>query len=151
MNRVVLKSCGVSALALAVVALLGTIYSNATATATATPQGNSTKTSLGAPNATQVEQAYKLAEAPVGILQQLTLAHPAFERTWVRTDQLVAQGQVARTWYWGPQSISGGLQEDYVEGAGGKRLVQYFDKGRMELNNPNADPTNPFFVTNEWC
>jgi hypothetical protein len=40
------------------------------------------------------------------------------------------------------------LQEDYVEGQGGKRLVQYFDKSRMEINNPNADPSNRFFVTN---
>ena len=34
------------------------------------------------------------------------------------------------------------------EAAGGKRLVQYFDKSRMEINNPNGDPTSPFYVTN---
>jgi hypothetical protein len=27
-------------------------------------------------------------------------------------------------------------------------LVQYFDKSRMELNNPQANPSQPFFVTN---
>jgi len=40
------------------------------------------------------------------------------------------------------------LQEDYAEGPGGKHLVQYFDKSRMEINDPNADKNNPFFVTN---
>jgi hypothetical protein len=40
------------------------------------------------------------------------------------------------------------LQEDYAEGQGGKRVVQYFDKSRMEINNPQADPNSPFFVTN---
>ena len=75
-------------------------------------------------------------------------ADPAFRRTWERTDLLVADGRVARSWYWGPQANTGGLQEDYAEGPGGKHLVQYFDKSRMEINNPNADPQNPFYVTN---
>src|SRR4051794_1483310 len=75
-------------------------------------------------------------------------ANPAFQRTWERTDKPLASGQVKRSWYWGPQPNSEGVQEDYAEGTGGKRLVQYFDKSRMEINNPNADPNNPFFVTN---
>jgi hypothetical protein len=79
---------------------------------------------------------------------QGAFAHPAFQRTWARTDSPVASGQEKRSWYWGPQPNSGGLQEDYAEGQGGKRLVQYFDKSRMEINNPTADPNNPFFVTN---
>jgi hypothetical protein len=40
------------------------------------------------------------------------------------------------------------LQEEYAEGVGGKHLVQYFDKSRMEINNPNGDKKNPFYVTN---
>ncbi len=71
----------------------------------------------------------------------------AFERTWTRTDALVANGRLARSFYWGPNP---GLAtyEDYAQGVGGKRLVQYFDKSRMEINNPTADPANPFYVTN---
>src|SRR5204862_33744 len=75
-------------------------------------------------------------------------AMPAFESTWRRTDDLVASGQVKRTWFWGPAPSSGGLSEEYKEGAGGKRLVQYFDKSRMEINNPSADPNSPWYVTN---
>ena len=53
-----------------------------------------------------------------------------------------------RSWYWGPQPNTGALQEDYAEGVGGKHLVQYFDKSRMEINDPKADKNNPFYVTN---
>lgn len=81
-------------------------------------------------------------------LQPVSFASPAFERVWERTDRLVSLGQVQRTWYWGPSATTGGLQEEYVEGAGGRRLVQYFDKSRMELNNPAGDPNNAFFVSN---
>ncbi len=75
-------------------------------------------------------------------------AHVEFEHTWDRTDLPVSLGQVVRSYYWGPAPDTGGLLEDYAEGPGGKRLVQYFDKSRMEINNPNGNPTDPFFVTN---
>ena len=35
-------------------------------------------------------------------------------------------------------NASPGIQEPYVEAAGSKRLVQYFDKARMELAGPNT-------------
>ena len=77
-------------------------------------------------------------------------AHPAFQRTWDRTDHPVAQGQVSRTFFWGPGPNTPGLFEQYNESPQGNRLrlVQYFDKSRMELNNPNAQQDQPFFVTN---
>jgi hypothetical protein len=74
-------------------------------------------------------------------------AHPAFERVWERTDSLVADGTVARTWFWGPQPGEPRL-EAWKEAPNGQRLVQYFDKSRMELNDPSADPNSAFFVTN---
>src|SRR5436853_2940757 len=76
-------------------------------------------------------------------------AHPAFKRVWDRTDSLVASGQVSRTWFWGPEPRAA-AQEQYVDapGATGTRLVQYFDKSRMEINDPNADQSTPWFVTN---
>jgi hypothetical protein len=74
-------------------------------------------------------------------------AHDAFRRAWERTDLPVAQGLVARTWVWGP--VAGrSLEEPFQEGRNGTHLVQYFDKARMEINDPNSDPNNPFFVTN---
>jgi Tol biopolymer transport system component len=76
-------------------------------------------------------------------------AHPAFQRTWDRTDSLVASGQVSRTWFWGPEPRAA-AQEQYVDAPSGTgtRLVQYFDKSRMEINDPNADQNAVFFVTN---
>ncbi len=72
---------------------------------------------------------------------------PAFQRVWTRTDKPVADKTVVRSWYWGP--VPGETKtEKYAEGAGGTRKVQYFDKSRMEINDPNADKNNPFFVTN---
>lgn len=77
-------------------------------------------------------------------------AHPAFQRIWDRTDHPVQQGQVSRTYFWGPGPNTPGLFEQYNESPLGNRLrlVQYFDKSRMELNNPNAQQDQPFFVTN---
>jgi hypothetical protein len=75
-------------------------------------------------------------------------ADPAFKNIWARTDQLVLSGQVSRTWFWGPGPNTPGLIEQYNQGVGGKRLVQYFDKSRMEINNPAGDRSQPFFVTN---
>jgi hypothetical protein len=41
--------------------------------------------------------------------------------------------------FWGPlANASPGIQEAYQEASGGKRLVQYFDKARMELAGPNT-------------
>jgi hypothetical protein len=71
---------------------------------------------------------------------------PAFQAVWTRDDGPVAGKQVARTWMWGPVPGTA-KREPYAEGQGGVRLVQYFDKGRMEINNPAGDPNSPFYVT----
>jgi hypothetical protein len=75
-------------------------------------------------------------------------ASGAIERTWQRTDKPVADGQVSRTWMWGPQANTEVVQEHYDDSPGQTRSVQYFDKSRMEINDPNGDPTTPFYVTN---
>jgi len=80
--------------------------------------------------------------------QQMAFADPAFQRVWERTDRLVANGGVSRTWFWGPGPNTPGLIEANKESPNGTRLVQYFDKSRMELNNPAGNPSDPFFVTN---
>jgi hypothetical protein len=74
-------------------------------------------------------------------------ADEAFEQVWSRTDRPVAEGRISRTWLWGPQPFAT-LDESYDQSPGGKRLVQYFDKSRMEINNPAADRSSPWFVTN---
>ncbi|MEX2314379.1 MAG: hypothetical protein WD628_01585, partial [Thermomicrobiales bacterium] len=75
-------------------------------------------------------------------------ANPSFERTWERTDKPVADGAISRTWMWGPEAFTGAIQEPYAESPGELRAVQYYDKSRMEITQPNADPTSIWYVTN---
>lgn len=88
--------------------------------------------------------------APVAVPspQPLTgFSDAAFLHKWERTDRPVLLGRVSRPWVWGPVSFAA-AHEPYAEGRNGVRDVQYFDKTRMEINDPRADPTNRFFVTN---
>jgi hypothetical protein len=56
-------------------------------------------------------------------------ADPAFQAQW-------QAGEAVTPNFWGPlETAKDGQQEPYKEAAGGQRLVQYFDKGRMELTN----------------
>ncbi|MGI8587543.1 MAG: sialidase family protein [Chloroflexia bacterium] len=73
---------------------------------------------------------------------------PAFRRVWERTDLPVKDAAAAdRAWTWGPAPFAAG-SEPYQQGPNGLRLVQYFDKARMEINNPSADPAQKWYVTN---
>jgi hypothetical protein len=47
---------------------------------------------------------------------------------------------------WGPGPFYTNY-EPYTEAREGNRLVQYFDKGRLEIDDPDADPRSPWFVT----
>ncbi len=51
-----------------------------------------------------------------------------------------------RSWYWGPEP--GEVKtEPYSGSVSGTRLVQYFDKARMEINDPDGDRSSPWYVT----
>ena len=69
-------------------------------------------------------------------------ASPAFEAQW-------RAGEAITPNFWGPLSLArDGQQEQYVEAPGGSRLVQYFDKARMELTNPaTGTVTNGLLAT----
>ena len=63
-----------------------------------------------------------------------------FRNRWVEQDRLVGAAGIGRPYTWGP-AVGGseGIQtEAYKESPGGQRQVQYFDKGRMEINQPFA-------------
>jgi hypothetical protein len=74
-----------------------------------------------------------------------------FDAVWALTDQAVANGSADYSWFWGPQ---GWLQTwEVYNGYGNadhaaEREVRYYDKSRMEVTNPQADPSNIYFVTN---
>ncbi len=75
-----------------------------------------------------------------------TFVNRAFEYLWARSDRPVVRQQAKRSWLWGPTGLMA-RSEAYLQIAGGMRQVQYFDKGRMEVNNPAASPQSTWFVT----
>jgi hypothetical protein len=87
-----------------------------------------------------------LGALPTQAAQPAAPDESAFLRVWERTDALVANGAVQRTWYWGPAPLYT-FDEEYAEGVDGMRRVQYWDKGRMEISNPNDDSTSPWYVS----
>lgn len=74
-------------------------------------------------------------------------ADAAFAGVWERSDLPVATGEVSRTWLWGPAPNTGLLLEPYEEAPEQVRVVQYFDKARMEITYPDGDRSNPWYVT----
>ena len=55
-------------------------------------------------------------------------ASPLFRSQWIQDEGIMPN-------FWGPAATEG-MMEPYAESPGGMRLVQYFDKGRMELTDP---------------
>ena len=77
-------------------------------------------------------------------------ASDPFTRLWTRTDEPVAAGRVARSWVWGPRPeglLARDRQEPYAEAPGLQRLVRYYDKGRMEINDPGRNLEAPWAIT----
>lgn len=70
-----------------------------------------------------------------------------FRRLWSTYDSVVARGLAERSWTWGPQALTDVLEEPYAEGPLGGRQVQYYDKGRMEVNDPDAPIASPWYVS----
>jgi hypothetical protein len=62
-------------------------------------------------------------------------ANEAFRQVWIATDQPVMQGRTQRSYTWGPRPWFD-YYEPYHDAPNGLRQVQYFDKARMEINEP---------------
>jgi hypothetical protein len=80
-------------------------------------------------------------------------AASAFRRVWERQDKPVDEQRTNRSWTWGglvsPVILGTAItQEPYGDVPSGKRDVLYFDKSRMEINDPTADPNSTWYVTN---
>jgi hypothetical protein len=73
-------------------------------------------------------------------------ADPAFFNVWRQSDNAVAAQQVQRTWIWGPKPNTS-MQEPWSGSPGGNRLVEYYDKGRMEISDPNMALPSKYYVT----
>ncbi|HEX2910023.1 MAG TPA: cellulase family glycosylhydrolase [Chloroflexia bacterium] len=87
---------------------------------------------------------------PTAQAAQPYFSKPAFQRVWQTTDLSVDNGQAQRSFLWGPNFIDAGFEryDDAAPLGGQRRWVQYFDKTRMELNNPYGDPNSQFYVSN---
>ncbi len=77
--------------------------------------------------------------------RRIQFADDRFNTVWTRTDSTNVRG--GRSWYWGPNPWFD-YAEFYREGVNGLRTVQYFDKARMEINNPNDRGGSQQGVTN---
>ena len=64
-------------------------------------------------------------------------ASPRFEEVWHSADMAVQQGRTTRSWTWGPKPWFD-YKEIYKQSPKGLRQVQYFDKARMEINDPRT-------------
>jgi hypothetical protein len=100
-----------------------------------------TPTAPAAPTPTPTTAA--ASQLPPGVAQ----ADSAVGARWKGADYDVWRGTVARTWTWGPDVLAV-KQERFDNAAGGTHTVYYFDKSRMEINDPQGDRTNPWFITN---
>jgi hypothetical protein len=83
---------------------------------------------------------------PNTFLAAEAFADPAFSQLWSRADQPIVNNATNSSWFWGPYPWSS-RYETYREATGGNRIVQYFDKGRMEINNPSGNRGDSWFVT----
>ncbi len=84
---------------------------------------------LGALASGPQTQAYPL-------VNRFNFATPAFQSVWIASDQAVTDGSVPRSYTWGPGPWFD-YKEVYRQSPNGQRQVQYFDKSRMEVNDPN--------------
>ena len=73
---------------------------------------------------------------------------PPYAATYNRYDGPVLSGAVKRGFIWGPQVNSNRI-EPYADAPGGQRQVWYFDKGRLELNNPQTGQITSGLLVNE--
>lgn len=87
------------------------------------------------------------ARAAASASADYSFASGAFRKVWEGPDLPVAQQTTSRSYTWGPEGWAFNTEE-YQESPGGRRLVQYFDKTRMEITNPAAAPGDRYYVTN---
>jgi hypothetical protein len=84
-----------------------------------------------------------VATGPVPVIfAQEAPANAQFKAIVERTDLPIIQGRVSRSWLWGPGGFKTDAGETYEEGQNGRRLVQYYDKARLELTTSGRGPTS---------
>ncbi len=95
-----------------------------------------------------VDAARAIKSAQGGTTTTQQSGPPPYTATYNRYDGPVLSGAVKRGFIWGPQVNSSRL-EAYADAPGGQRQVWYFDKGRLELNNPQTGQITSGLLVNE--
>jgi hypothetical protein len=92
-------------------------------------------------------QSYNVYALPLNQALITLTPDEGFLRTWNRTDKPVEIiPNIGRSYLWGPQVYE--ASERYTEKYNNAdRKVQYFQKARMEINNPKGDANDPYYVT----
>jgi soluble lytic murein transglycosylase-like protein len=65
---------------------------------------------------------------------------------WAQADSDSVRNDADRSWIWGP-AIRSASHEPYVDSPDGQREVYYFDKARMEINDPDASWDSIWYAT----
>lgn len=102
--------------------------------------GPDPQSGAGLIDAAKALQALQSAPAQISV-QPYTAAYN-------RYDGPVASGAVSRGFIWGPQ-VNSARSEPYAEAPGSQRQVWYFDKGRLELTNPQTGQITSGLLVNE--
>lgn len=91
------------------------------------------------------ELSFQAPAPPAALPPGLATAPEAIRTLWIATDGPVAAGR-SSSWTFGPDAWAV-RWEPYAESPGGKRLVVYLDKARLEINDPSGDQSSAWFVT----
>jgi hypothetical protein len=71
---------------------------------------------------------------------------PAITAIWEATDGPVASGEEARGWLWGPVATARAVESDPGSPAGVRTMV-YYDKARLDVSDPEADPDSVWYAS----
>lgn len=96
------------------------------------PPGPDAQTGAGIPDAAKALQALLANPA-----SSIAAAAEPYRAVYDRYDGPLASGAAQRGYIWGPLP-AGSTFEPYANAPGGQRQVWYFDKGRLELTNPQS-------------
>jgi uncharacterized protein YkwD len=88
------------------------------------------------------------ALGPASQAEAASFGDTAFQKIWQQSDGPIAAGQANRSWLWGAAPNWVGYEGYDQAKPNANRMVQYFDKSRMEINDPNADRNSQWFVSN---
>lgn len=71
---------------------------------------------------------------------------PSIQGVWDKTDGPIARGEVSGAWIWGPEPLAASI-EYYPESPTDYREMVYYDKGRLDLLNPELPPGSTWLVS----